>query len=61
MAGAMCGRGACMVRGVHGMGGICGRGMHSRGHAWWEGGCVAGETATPAEGVYPTGMYSRCE
>ena len=31
-------QGACMVRGVHGMGGICGRGMHSRGHAWLGGG-----------------------
>ena len=46
--GGTCGRGhaqqgACVVEGVHGRGGMCGRGV---GHAWWghawQGACVAG-------------------
>ena len=61
MAGA-CMVGACMVGDMHG------GGMHGRGHAclWacvagecaWQGGCVAGETATAADGTHPTGMVS---
>ena len=35
-------------------------GMHGKGHAWW-GACAAGETATAADGMYSTGMHSRCE
>ena len=68
MTGGMRDRGhAC--HGVHGRG--CKRGsMHGReGHAWqgvygrgnaWQCGreCVAGETATAADGTYPTGMHS---
>ena len=37
------------------------------GHAWHEGGmygmrgaCVAGETATAADGTHPTGMHCCC-
>ena len=37
---------------MRGRGSTCGR-----GHAW-EGGCVAGETATAADGTHPTGMHS---
>ena len=37
--------GACMVGGIHG-----------RGHAW-RGACMAGETATAADGRHPTGMH----
>ena len=44
----MCGgRGACVV------GGMRGGGMHG-----WEGGCMARETATAADGTHPTGMHS---
>ena len=73
MTGGMCGGcmgGACGYVGVHGggvHGGACVRGgmqgvcmvggMHGRGGA-----CVAGETATAADGMHPTGMLSclRC-
>ena len=54
MAGGMCGRGACMVggcawqRGWHAWQGVCVVG----------GSCVAGETATEADGTHPTGMHS---
>ena len=53
MAGCMCGRvyvwqGACMA------GGLWGGGGH---HAWQEA-CVAGEKATAADSVHPTGMHS---
>ena len=61
--GGMCGKGACMVGGMHG------GGMHGRGHAWWGhswqgdmhgrgGACVAGEMATAAGGMHPTGIRS---
>ena len=37
-------------------------GMHVRGNAWqghaWQGACMAGETATAADGMHPTGMHS---
>ena len=49
--GAMCGGG------VHGRGLCMGQGHVWRGHALW-GTCVAGETATAAEGTHPTGMHS---
>ena len=57
-------QGAC-VAGGHAWQGVCGGGMH-RGkaciperHAWRGGGaCVAGETATAADGTHPTGMHS---
>ena len=66
MAGGVCGKGgACMVVGVHGggctwQGGMCGRGvcMAGGGMFGWEGACVAGETATAADGTHPTGMFS---
>ena len=46
VAGGMCGKGACMV-------GACMVGvMHGMGS------CTAGETATAADGMHPTGMYS---
>ena len=55
--GGACGRGcawqgSCMV-------GACMAG----GYAWWvvcvaEGACMAGEMATAADGMYPTGMHS---
>ena len=31
--------------------------MRGRGDAW-QGACVAGETATAADGMHPTGMHS---
>ena len=67
-------QGACVARGVHDsgvhgrghawQGGMCGRGvcmaggMHGRGHAWQLGECMAGETATAADVMHPTGMHS---
>ena len=53
MAGGVCGRGACMAGGMPGKGG-----MHGRGCVWQGGACVAGETATAADGTHPTGMHS---
>ena len=55
MAGGMHGRGACMT------GGMCAR-RHAwqhtwQGHAWW-GVYVAGEMATPADSMHPTGIHS---
>ena len=62
---------AWQVRGVHGMGahawqGACmtrERGCVAGGLAWWRvcmavGVCMAGETATAADGTHPTGMLS---
>ena len=49
----------CVKNSVHGagdvwQGGVCGGGgVHGR-----EGACVAGETATAADGTHPTGMHS---
>ena len=50
--------GMCVTKGgMHGKGGIHGRGcMWQRGYAWLV--CVAGETATAADGMHPTGMHS---
>ena len=47
-------QGACVVRGgVHGRGCMRGKGgMHGRGA------CVAGKTATAADGTHPTVMHS---
>ena len=41
-----------IVRSVHG------RGVQGRGHAWQGGACMAGEMATAAEGMHPTGIHS---
>ena len=65
-------QGACMAR-EHACGEGAWQGIyvHGRGHAWygtcmvggaWHGGertaCIAGETATAADGTHPTGMHS---
>ena len=42
----VCGRGACMVGGMH------------RGG---RGACIAGEMATAADGTHPTGIHSYCK
>ena len=52
-------QGACMVGGCAWQGGHAWQGgMHGRGCVWWGGSCVAGETATEADGTHPTGMHS---
>ena len=57
-------QGVCMVGGIHARGGVCGReGMHGRGVRGWGvcivgGACMAGVTATAADGMHPTGMHS---
>ena len=66
MAGGVHGRGhawqgACMAGGVGW--GMCGGGMHCGGHAWHggvcgEGACIAGDMATAADDMHPTGMHS---
>ena len=38
-----------------------GRGIHGRGACLAEGACMAGETATTADGTHPTGMHSSYE
>ena len=53
--------------GIHGRG-LHGRGLCGRGHAWQgacvvggmhdRGACMAGEMATAAGGIHPTGMHS---
>ena len=61
-----CMAGACVagVGHVHGRGGVYivrsvhGRGVQGRGHAWQGGACMAGEMATAAEGMHPTGIHS---
>ena len=61
--------GACMAEGMHGrghawqegspcQGGMCDRGASVMGSMQGEGACVAGETATAADGMHPTGMHS---
>ena len=53
MVGAMCGGGMCMA------GGMCSGGGCMAGWCIAGGGaCVAGETATTADGLHPTGMNS---
>ena len=56
-------QGAYVVGGMHGrgcawQGGMRGRGMCGRGDVCGRGACVAGETATAADGTHPTGMHS---
>ena len=52
----VCGRGACMAGG-HTQQGACMAGACMGGSAWqWA--CMAGETVTAADGMYPTGMHS---
>ena len=68
--GCMCGEGEGHVwQGMHGRGGMVGRGwgmhgrgMHGGGHVWqgatWPG-CMHGrETATAVDGTHPTGIHS---
>ena len=66
LVGGICGRG-CVWQGVSMVGSCMAGGMHGRGHAWqgkhgrgyaWLGVCVAGEMATAAGGMHPTGMHS---
>ena len=56
--GGMHGRGAWQ-------GGMHGRGVHGGGHVWQGSvcgrGCMAGDTATAADGMHPTGMHSCIE
>ena len=63
----MCGRGACVVGACMAGRACVAGGMHEHawqeGHVWWglfavEGACVAGETATAADGTHPTRMHS---
>ena len=54
--GCACQRGACVVKG-----GMCGGGMHGKGElcvAGGRGACMAGEMATAADGMHPTGIRS---
>ena len=56
-------KGMCMAEGgVHGEGACMAKGdMHGEGgYVWrrWGGVCVAGETATAADGTHPTAMRS---
>ena len=41
--------------------GSCVTGACVAGGIHGEGGCVAGETATEADGTHPTGMHSSCQ
>ena len=66
--------GGCAWWGMHAWQGGMHEGVHSRGHTWWAmhvwqgdmhdrghawlGACVAGKTATAADGTHPTGMHS---
>ena len=67
--GGMHGKGghAWQRGGMHGEGGACMAGsLHGRGHVWQggvrgKGACVAGETATAADGTHPTGMHCYCQ
>ena len=70
MAGGMHGRRTCMAGGMCGRGHAWQRACMAGGHVWWgayrsmaggmcdRGTCVAGETATGEDGMYPTGMHS---
>ena len=58
-------KGACVVKeGMHGKGVCVWQGACiTRGHAWlvhvwWEGACMAGETATAVDGMHLSGMHS---
>ena len=60
----LAGEGHAWQGGMHGRGCTWQGGMHGREHAWRRGvrgrggACVAGETATVADGTHPTGMHS---
>ena len=63
MAGGMHGRKGVCGRGHAWQGGMGGRGAcvaggawQGGGHAWQRGACMAGETATAADGTHPAGM-----
>ena len=57
--GVMHGREACVAGRVCMAGGMCGRGCAWQGGMHGGGGaCMAGETATAADGTHPTGMLS---
>ena len=50
---------ACVAGGEHAwQGGMCGRGRAWQGGHAWQGACMAGETATAADGTHPPGMHS---
>ena len=53
VAGDMHGKGVCIAGGHAWQGGMHGGGMHGG-----RGACVAGETATTADGMHPSGMHS---
>ena len=54
----MHGRGAYVAGGKHATGMCMARGVHGRGRHVWQGACMAGEMATAAGGMHPTGMHS---
>ena len=56
--GVMCGRGSCMAGGgMHCSGHVWQGGIDAGGWVWWSM-CMAGETATVADGTHSTGMHS---
>ena len=63
MPGSMCDQWGVWLGGMHGWG-VFGWGVHGHGgmHAWvcvhGQRACVAGEMATTASGMHPTGMHS---
>ena len=52
------GWGACMAGCVYGMGHAWQGGVRGKGGCAWQGGCMAGETATAADGMHTTGIHS---
>ena len=54
----VCGRGACMVGGLHSQGACMAGGMQGGRAGVWQGACMAGEMVTAADGIHPTGMHS---
>ena len=63
MAGGCAWQGACMAGGVHGKGGMHGKGVHGKGTCMaggvhGRGSCMAGEMATAADSMHPTGINS---
>ena len=57
--GGMCGDGGMHGKGGHAwQGGMCGRGAcMAEGRHAWQGGMQAGEMATEAGGMHPTGIF----
>ena len=51
-------QGVCVVGVMHGRGRVWQGGMYGRGGVHGRGACMAGETATAADGTHPTGMHS---